>query len=113
MILCMALTIIPTCLMSTFQYHYSSSLVERQTQDYLRDVVDWTYVKASDFVKEVDDITFSMISNMTIQNILSNLGQTLGRFEKYKMVDQALSCLSIMQTVLLTKIRSEIIKRMT
>lgn len=87
MILCMALTIIPTCLMSTFQYHYSSSLVERQTQDYLRDVVDWTYVKASDFVKEVDDITFSMISNMTIQNILSNLGQTLGRFEKYKMVE--------------------------
>lgn len=83
-VLCMALTIIPTCLMSTFQYYYSSSLVEKQTKEYLQDVVDWTYIKADDFVGELEDITFSIISNSTIQEILSDLEKDTRRFEKYK-----------------------------
>ncbi|WP_394919335.1 sensor histidine kinase [uncultured Robinsoniella sp.] len=83
-VLCIALTIIPTCLMSTFQYYYSSTLVEKQTREYLQDVVEWTSIKADDFAGELEDITFSIISNSTIQEILSDLEKDAGRFEKYK-----------------------------
>lgn len=84
LMLCIALTVIPTCLISTFQYYYSSKLVERQSNEYLQDVVDWTYRKAEDFINEIEDITFSMISNTNLQSLLSQLDQEQERFEKYK-----------------------------
>lgn len=84
LILCIALILIPTCLMSTLQYRYSGKLIKSQSQEYLQDVVDWTYRKTEDFVNELEDITFSMVSNTGLQSLLSELGDVKGRFEKYK-----------------------------
>ncbi len=78
------LTVIPTCLVSSIQYYYSSKLVESQSQEYLQDVVDWTCLKVMGFMDEVEDITFSVVSNGTVQAVISRLDREQDRFERYK-----------------------------
>ena len=87
LLICMVLVVLPMVFMSVFQYRYTSQLIKKQSDQYLQDAADWTEVKVQDFIREVEDITYGIVSNSYIQKDLQQLQKKQDYFENYQTIE--------------------------